>query len=324
MPLRLAVLVLCLAGVVPAVAAPAGPPAAAASIDLPTTAAPVIPRLEPRTDDLVGAPSIYVARADDSLTEIAYRLGVGYVELAAANPGVDPWLPGEGTEIMLPTRHLLPGGTRAGVVINLSEMRLYYFPPEGEPQTFPIGIGSEGRDTPMGITKVVRKRERPTWYPPASVRAEKPWLPDKVPPGEENPMGEYALYLGWPQYAVHGTNKPYGVGRRVSAGCIRMYPGDIERLYPQIKSGTPVTVVDEPIKLGWSDGALYLEIHPTHSQADELEDTGHMTPVRIEGLIERVIEAAGPAAGRLDWAVVEVAARERSGLPVRIMRPAAP
>jgi L,D-transpeptidase ErfK/SrfK len=268
--------------------------------------------------DLIGESSVYVTKSEENLLEIAREFNVGYVAIVAANPEVDPWLPGDGTTLTLPTVHLLPNTERRGIVINLSEMRLYYFRPNEAVISFPIGIGSEGRETIVGTTRVVSKRPNPTWYPPPAKRAEDPDLPAAVPPGPDNPLGDFALYLGWPRYLIHGTNQPYGVGRRLSAGCIRLYPEDIARLYPMVSIGTPVTVVDEPVKLGWSKGDLFLEIHPTQAQADELEDKRRFTTRVIDRLVERIKQAAGEHAGRLDWELVARAAKDRSGVPVKI------
>lgn len=271
--------------------------------------------------DVVGWMATYRTLYEDTLPDVARRFDLGYVELIAANPGVDPWLPGAGAEIVLPTAHLLPDAPHRGIVINLTEMRLYRFPrPDAEPETYPIGIGREGRMTPLGHTSVVRKAEGPTWYPPASIRADKPYLPASVPPGPDNPLGQFALYLGWPGYLVHGTNRPWGVGRRVSSGCIRLYPEDIERLYAAVRVGTPVTVVDQPVKFGWIDGQLYIEVHPTKAQADELETTGRFTPEMPESLLRMAHDAAAAAAERLDFTEALRAGLERRGYPVRITR----
>ena len=161
---------------------------------------------------------------------------------------------------MLPTVHLLPDAAPEGIIINLADMRLYYFAEPGGPmQSFPIGIGREGLLTPLGSTKVVRKNKDPTWRPTPRMRAENPELPEAVPAGPDNPLGNRAMYLGWPQYLIHGTNKPLGIGRRTSSGCVRMYPEDVEYLFDRIAVGTKVTVVDQPIKLSWIDDALYIE-----------------------------------------------------------------
>lgn len=273
--------------------------------------------------DLVGRMGTYQTVYEDTLHEVARRFDLGFVELVAANPGIDPWLPGVGTEVTLPTAHLLPDAPREGLVINLAEMRLYYFPtPGGPPETYPVGIGREGRTTPLGKTRIQRKATDPTWYPPKSIRAERPELPPVVPPGPDNPLGGFALYLDWPSYLIHGTNKPWGIGRRASAGCIRMYPEDIDGLFDRLPIGTPVVMVRQPIKLGWIDGELFIEVHPSESQADQLEATG-----RFKGgsddfgdAVAKVRTAAGSQADRLDLSAIRLAVEEKRGYPVRVTR----
>ena len=271
-------------------------------------------------EDLIGAPRTYVTADEDTLLDVARRFDLGYVELKAANPGVDPWLPGAGTPITLPTAHLLPDAPRRGIVINLAEQRLYYFPKGGGPVvSYPLGIGRQGWETPLGATRVVRKRVKPTWHPPASIRALNPDLPRAAPPGPANPLGDFALDLGWPAYLIHGTNNPWGVGRRVSSGCIRLYPEDIAALFPRVAVGTPVRVVDQPVVLGWSRGRLYLAVHPSIRQADEIEREGAFkTRESLPDLVARVLDAAGNAEARLDWAAIARAAREHWGIPVAI------
>ncbi|MGF1609854.1 MAG: L,D-transpeptidase family protein [Kiloniellales bacterium] len=268
--------------------------------------------------DIIGESTLYVADGEDTLLDVARDHDLGVLEVMAANPGVDPWVPGHGTPVLLPTAHILPDAPRRGIVINLAELRLYYFPPKGAPWSTAIGIGREAFTTPLGTTQVVRKQADPTWFPTASARAENPDLPAAVPPGPANPLGKYALYLGWNSYLIHGTNKPYGVGRRVSRGCIRLYPEAIARLFQEVKVGTTVTVVAESVKLGWHDGELYLEAHPEIEQLDILEETGAFPLLETVGLDERIIAAAGEAAGRLDWPVVQAALTQRRGTPVRI------
>lgn len=271
-------------------------------------------------DEILGEVEVYNAKAEDTLIDLARDRGLGYVELAAANPRVDPWLPPEGEEIVLPHGHLLPSPPRTGIVINLADQRLYYFPPHGRPQSFAIGIGRQNHVTPLGTTKIVAKRQNPTWTPPPSARAEDPSLPKVVPPGPENPLGTHALYLEWPSYLIHGTNKPYGIGRRVSFGCIRLYPEDIEQLFDVTERGTEVRVVDQPIKVGWYRNELYLEAHPTLSQASEIEDNGELTYEDAAGSRDLILAAAGDAAHRVDWETVETVVRERRGIPVPIVR----
>jgi L,D-transpeptidase ErfK/SrfK len=222
-------------------------------------------------DDVIGVTQVTKSSAEDTFSDIARRFNLGYEELVRANPNVDPWLPGADREIVLPTQFVLPDAPREGLVINLPALRVFYFPKakDGEPQrviTHPIGIGKVGWSTPEGSTKVVSKRKNPIWTPPASVRKEHREngdpLPKKVPPGPDNPLGAYAMNLGWDSYLIHGTNKPYGVGMRSSHGCMRFYPEDIALLYDQIPIGTVVYVVNQPLLMGWHDEAIYVQAMP--------------------------------------------------------------
>ena len=203
-----------------------------------------------------------MTRGDETLLDIAMERNLGVPEISAVNPGVDPWVPGAETLITLPTQFLLPDAPRKGIVVNYGDLRLYHFRKDGSVETYAIGVGRDGFELKMGQTKIVRKKEQPTWYPTESTLRDKPEVGTVVPPGPDNPLGEYALYLGWPTYLIHGTNKPYGVGRRVSRGCIRMYPQGVERLFAEIPVGTPVTAVNQLVKLGWHMGELYLEAQP--------------------------------------------------------------
>ena len=271
--------------------------------------------------DIIGELGVYRTKSEDTLHEVARRFNLGFVELVAANPDVSAWLPGEGTEVVLPTAHVLPAVPHEGIVINLPELRLYYFTGDGAVVTYPVGVGREGWETPLGMTEVVRKKAAPTWYPPESIRAEKPELPKVVPAGPDNPLGEYALYFGWPRYLLHGTNKPFGVGRRVSSGCIRLYPEDIEKFFPMVPIGTKVMVINEPLKLGWSDGMLYMEVHPTLEQANQIELEGEMEPVAMFGVADAVRRAAGEEMiGRIDWEAVADAVAQRHGYPVPVLK----
>ncbi len=279
-------------------------------------AAPVAAR-----DAVIGRLEYYTVGPNENLLLVARKENLGYIEIVAANPGVDPWLPQPGRTLILPKAHVLPDAPHKGIVINLPELRLYYYDDRTMPViTYPIGVGRLGRETPIGTTTIVRKREAPTWTPPASIRRERPGLPPFVPPGPENPLGDYALDLGWPSYVVHGTNRAYGIGRRVSSGCIRLYPEDIERLFAMVKVGTRVTVVDQPVKLGWSQGHLFIEIHPDALEGDELEQRGWFTPGSIADLEARVRAFAGSEAGRIEWPTVRAVARSKRGIPVRITR----
>lgn len=225
--------------------------------------------LPPPGSDVVGEVGTARVAAGETLLDIARAHGLGYNEITAANPGIDPWLPPPASTVMLPTRFILPSAPRRGIIINLAEMRLYYYPPPANDQpvvlTFPIGIGQEGWTTPLGITEVVSKVKDPPWTVPPSIRAEHERegnpLPAIVPPGPDNPLGNYALRLGLTSYLIHGTNKPYGIGRRASHGCIRLYPEDIEVLFQQVAVSTAVWIINQPYKLGLDTGRLYLEAH---------------------------------------------------------------
>jgi L,D-transpeptidase ErfK/SrfK len=208
------------------------------------------------------------ARKDDTLLDIALAYDIGQNEIVRTNPNVDRWLPGQDTEIRIPDSRLLPDTKQRGLILNLPEYRLYYYPKDqpGQVITHPISIGRMDWDTPLGTTKIIAKTKDPQWRPPASIKAEHAAqgdpLPDVVPAGPNNPLGRYAMRLGIPGYLIHSTNKPLGVGMRVSHGCVRMYPNDIERLFPIIKTGTPVEIVNQPIKVGWLNNKLYIEVYP--------------------------------------------------------------
>lgn len=270
----------------------------------------------------MGEEVIYVATQEDTLVHIARAQEMGFVEMRAANPNVDPWIPGNGTELVLPKRHILPDAPHDGIVINLPEMRLYAFVNgDNEPTTFPIGIGREGLETPIGTTSVVRKAEGPTWRPTPRMRREDPTLPVAVETGPDNPLGTHALYLGWPTYALHGTNKPYGIGRRISSGCIRLYPENITQLFEMIPVGTKVTVVNQPIKLAWIDDVLYMEAHPDMEQAIQMEETGQIYSAKMSQQdMAFIVNAAGEFQNKLHWATIRTEVRNRSGRPVMIAR----
>lgn len=277
--------------------------------------------LPPIEFDLVGAPRLVKATLDDTLLDIARRHDIGQEEILHANPEVDRWLPGEGTEVVIPSHYVLPSAPRNGLVLNTPEMRLYYFPEPkaGQPaevQTYPVSIGRMDWATPLGETRLVSKEKDPSWRPPESIRAEHEAdgdpLPRVVPPGPDNPLGRYAMRLGIPGYLIHGTNKAFGVGMRVSHGCIRMLPEDIETLFPQVPVGTPVRIVNQPAKAGWYGDKLFLEVHPPLD-----EDLSGWDSL-IENVLNVIDQAQFKRLVELDMSAIERAIVEQTGLPVVI------
>jgi len=269
---------------------------------------------------MVGASGSYVTNAKDTLLDVARDNDLGYGQIMAVNDrDLDPWRPGDGRTVILPNLFLLPDGPRQGIVIDLAAQRLYYFPKDGKTvQTYPIGTGAEAGMTPRGTTKVVGKVANPVWYVPKSIRKEQPDLPGLVRPGPDNPLGAYAFRLGWPSYLIHGTNKPDGIGRNVSHGCIHLYPEDIETLFKEVRVGTPVRVVDDEMRFAWVDGTLYLALAPTHAQISEISENQKVTPSVPENLQARVAQAAGDQVGRIDWKLVAELGIKRPGMPVAI------
>ncbi len=215
---------------------------------------------------VVGEPKVIVALRDDTFSSIAQRYGVGFDALSAANPLVNPWFPGAGTTVTIPTRFVLPQATWKGIVVNLAELRLYYFPPDtNEVYIYPVGIGRAGWETPVANTTVTRIDHNPVWRPPASIKQEYRnaglELPDVVAAGPDNPLGDTAIRLELAGYLLHGTNKPEGVGMRVSHGCIRLYPQHIRELAAMVSVGTEVSIINQPVKWGRSKAGIVVEAH---------------------------------------------------------------
>lgn len=271
---------------------------------------------------VVGQVQVVFATETDTLSELAREYGLGYDEIVAANPGVDPWIPGEGSAIILPTQFVLPRAEKRGIVLNIAAKRLFYFPePEAdEPQivmTYPIGIGRVGWETPLGAAEVISKARDPHWWVPASVRKEHAELGDPlpavVPPGPDNPLGRFVLKLDMPGYLIHGTNQPYGVGMRVSHGCVRLYPENIEALYPLVALGAHVEIVNQPYLAGYLDGELYFEGH----EPLEDDDVSH-----VDQLVEALsgLDSDAVVDRRALLAQMESVATEALGIPVRVQR----
>jgi L,D-transpeptidase ErfK/SrfK len=278
--------------------------------------------LPPSDVDLIGQVQVVTARHEDTLLDIARRGGLGYTEIKMANRGVDPWMPGEGTQVVLPTQHILPMAPREGIVINIPEMRLYYYLPArgGIPQveSYPISIGRYDWRSPLGVTQITQKVPNPTWTPPESIRIEHAAkgdiLPPVVPAGPDNPLGQFALRLGVPGYLIHGTNKPYGIGMRVTHGCLRLYPEDIATLFNQVTPGVKVNFVSQPYKIGQAFGVTYLEVHhPLKEEKGRREGA--------LGEIARLLANRGVATADVDWVAVRRELAKPTGIPVPITQP---
>ncbi|WP_374710983.1 L,D-transpeptidase family protein [Halomonas mongoliensis] len=269
--------------------------------------------------------TVIVEDHEDTLIDIARRHNVGYEEIVRANPDVSIWIPGEGTEVAIPGKFILPEAERTGVVINVAELRLYYFPEarSGEPprvETYPIGIGRDGYDTPLGITKTTMRLEDPAWYPPRSIREEAAERGDPppavVPPGPDNPLGRHAILLDIPGYLIHGTNDPDGIGMRASRGCIRMFPEDVESVFHNVPVGTQVNIIDQPIKVGWQEGQPLVQVF------EPLEEQEH----GMSALIDTISRLnSGNANGvAFDYEQLRRLLDEPSGQVVALQPPPAP
>ena len=297
------------------------------AIVLAAPAAPVSAQEAPDSDLIGQAATQYTVVAGDTLATIARQNHIGYVELLSANPSLISTTIHPGQTLTLPTQHLvphLPGGDHPGVVVNLAALRLYHFDGNGQVTTYPISVGKEGWDTPTGDTRIIEKRKDPNWTVPASIRAQDPKLPAVVPAGPDNPLGQYAMTLGWPGYLIHGTNHPYSIGRPSSHGCMRLYPEDIEALFGQSAVGDAVTVIDTPMTLGQTGGNLYLQVTPTRVQAKEI--AGFSIPDPLDENDPTVTELKTRLATlvtegvHIDDAAVVGAIFRHDGMPVIIAR----
>jgi L,D-transpeptidase ErfK/SrfK len=269
-----------------------------------------------KDDDVVGRLATIRLERGDTLPDVARHFSLGINTVSAANPGIDIWVPDTWQRILLPMSFILPDTPRKGIVINLATMRLFYFKRSGDllaVSTYPVGVGTAERPTPMGRMYVTRKKHRPTWYVPASIAADHRKkgdpLPPKVPPGPLNPLGEYALYLSEASYLIHGTNKPASIGLRASNGCIRLYPEDIERLFKKTAVKTRVHIVNQPYLVGQRDGIVYLEAHTP------FEESGTANWKQIYAKLKKIEKQSGNA---LDWKKVREVVLEARGFPVPV------
>ncbi len=277
--------------------------------------------LPPSGIDIIGEPYIVHAKYEDTLLEIGERYEVGFDELKWANPNVNTWLPGEDTSIIIPSQYILPPGGRQGIVINIPEMRAYYFPKNStQVYVYPVSVGRMDWKTPLGKSVVTAKQKDPAWYPPESIRREhlqdgRGVLPKVVPAGPDNPLGQHVLRLSIPSYLLHGTNDPTGIGMRVTHGCLRFFPKNIEELFSITPVGTTVQFINAPIKIGWSGESLYMEVHPP---LDEDNLTYQDLLTRARQLLSSYSTDANISL--VEWEVIELAIEQMSGIPVNIGR----
>lgn len=263
-----------------------------------------------KDSSIIGAIKEYRVKDNESLIEIARRFKLGYNEIVDANPDLDPFVPKNGSTVLIPSSWILPDSVRSGIVINISEMRLYYFYQRGRRdfvRTYPIGIGDDGNETPVGRFRIIEKIKNPPWHVPKSIRKERPELPDVVPPGPDNPLGSHALRLSLGSYLIHGTNRPWAVGRKVTHGCLRLYPEDIPELFDLVPIGTPVTIVRQPVKIGYENGVVYIEVHKDELKKEEeyLEEVTRI--LKAKNLLSRI------SSDRLYEAILE-----KKGIPIAI------
>ncbi len=278
--------------------------------------------LPPQDQVMVGRLEALVIGRDTTLSDEARNHNVGFNEIRLANTGIDPWLPQKNSKILLPTQHLLPDAERRGIVLNVPEMRLYFYP---EPQanqlpvvvTHPVSIGRGDWETPLGKTRIINKQENPDWRPPESIRqehlADGDYLPEVVAAGPDNPLGAYALRLNIPGYLIHGTNKPYGIGMRVTHGCVRMYPEDIAEIFNQVEINTSVNIIHQPYKFGWFLDTLYLEAHPL---VDE-DNIFIKDLVSLYRAVQKINQQLG-GSKEVDWQDALRIASDPSGIPTPV------
>ncbi len=276
-----------------------------------------------KEDDVrsIGKNKKHIIGEEDTLIDVSRHFKLGYIELISANPNVDPWIPTPGQEITIPEFKILPRARQKGIVVNLAQMRLYYFKSKNEIITYPIGIGRDGLNTPQGKTYLSAKKANPIWIPTKRMREEKKWLPKAISAGNHNPLGKHALYLGWPTFLIHGSNKPWAIGRRVSSGCMRMYPENVKELFDMVPLNIPITIVSQPILLAEIDGELYLEANPSKKQGHDIELTGTHEEIDLSDELKKVItDAAGDKVDTIDWERVNQVIRTRQSYPISISK----
>jgi len=277
--------------------------------------------LYPQNDDVIGNIAIHTIQEGDNFLQLAQTFRIGFDELVDANPDIDPWIPVEGAQIIIPTQYVLPNAERKGVIINLAELRMYHFQGmqgnQAKVSTYPISIGKGGQwETPLTLTRITSKTKKPNWYPPESIRKEHEEnndpLPKIVPPGPDNPLGDYKIGLALSGYLIHGTNVPEGIGMRVTHGCIRLHPTGIEKLFNDVEINTPVTIINQPYKVGWRNEQLFVE---THSEIEEQQQAASRNLTEFVQLVIKKSKEREDSEHQILWEKGYQEAREKRGVP---------
>lgn len=253
----------------------------------------------------------------DTVANISQQYDVGYNAMEGANPQLNLTKKIFSTTIKIPTLHLLPNQPREGIIVNLPEMRMYYFTPgTNRVVTYPIGIGKIGKTIPITKAIITKKTKDPVWVPPEDIRefnlAQGIVLPQIMPPGPDNPLGPYAVYTSIPTYLIHSTIFPESVGKRASFGCIRMYESDIKDFFPVIESGTPVVIINSPIKVAWQEDRLFIEAHKS------LDEHSNSFDATLPGTVNLIKNMTKNQDTLVDWQGVAFINQERDGLPHEI------
>lgn len=271
-------------------------------------------RTQTASRTVIGSKRYHIVKDGETLLDLARQYDLGYNEIVLANPNLDPWVPDVGALVVIPQERIIPDAPDNGIVINIPEMRLYYFfsaNGKKKVKTYPLGIGREGASTPVGVFRISSIEKNPTWDIPASIRRERPELPAAIPPGPENPLGTHWLRLSNTSYGIHGTHMPLGVGRRVSHGCIRLYPEDIVKLASSVKIGTPVRILKQTVKFGFNEGSIYVEVEEPLKKASEKKS---MLKYAVDNLGKQNL------LGRIDMNALQKAINDPRGFPVKISK----
>ena len=270
-------------------------------------------------DNMVGTIAAIDTRENDALPDIARHFGLGYNDISIANSSVSPWTPKPGSHVLLPVQFILPDSPHKGIALNLANMRLFYYPKKQPDKvyTYPVGIGRQGWNTPMGLTSIVTKDANPSWTVPESIHREHAEKGDSLPKvvgsGPDNPLGLYAMRLGIPGYLIHGTNKPYGIGMQISHGCVQMYPEDIEVLFKKATVGMPVRIIHQPYMTAWHQDMLYLEAH------EPLEKWAKDKAKLKKQVVKQLHELSDERSVAVDWNKVERILQRSDGIPTPVL-----